>query len=154
MFKVTCLYLTFGSISQHRYSAAFCSGGDFQLTSFMSKTAIRGNITVFSADIAATRAKGLTYVLGYELFIFILTVLALTTVLERPTALPAMELLVSATLLALRSGPSTTLSRLQLEVSPSSISTKESVSSTTLSVYSFLLIAKVSNFHPVPTRHS
>ncbi|RDX48501.1 glycoside hydrolase family 79 protein [Lentinus brumalis] len=51
-------------ISQHKYSAAFCNGGDFPLTSFMSKAAVRGNLTVFEADIAATHARGLTYVLG------------------------------------------------------------------------------------------
>ncbi|KAM5535520.1 hypothetical protein V8D89_010857 [Ganoderma adspersum] len=51
-------------ISQHRYSAAFCNGGDFPLTSFMSKQAVRGNLTVFNADIAETHSRGLTYVLG------------------------------------------------------------------------------------------
>ncbi|KAJ8495443.1 hypothetical protein ONZ51_g1729 [Trametes cubensis] len=51
-------------ISQHRYSAAFCNGGDFPLISFMSKANVRGNLTVFEADIAATQAKGLLYILG------------------------------------------------------------------------------------------
>ncbi|CDO69470.1 Glycoside Hydrolase Family 79 protein [Trametes cinnabarina] len=51
-------------ISQHQYSAAFCNGGDFPLVSFMSKAAVRGNLTVFAADIAATHAKGLIYILG------------------------------------------------------------------------------------------
>jgi len=52
------------SISQHRYSAAFCSGGNFALASFMSKAAVRGNITVFSSQIAATKQRGLDYILG------------------------------------------------------------------------------------------
>ncbi|KAI0368386.1 glycoside hydrolase family 79 protein [Pilatotrama ljubarskyi] len=52
------------TISQHRYSAAFCNGGDFPLISFMSKANVRGNLTVFEADIAATYAKGLLYILG------------------------------------------------------------------------------------------
>jgi hypothetical protein len=51
-------------ISQHRYSGAFCNGGDFQLRSFMSKSAVRGNLTTFKSDIAATRSRGLEYVLG------------------------------------------------------------------------------------------
>ncbi|KAF8513917.1 glycoside hydrolase family 79 protein [Hysterangium stoloniferum] len=51
-------------ISQHRYSGAFCSGGAFALESFMNKAAVRSNITVFSADIALVRRKGLPYVLG------------------------------------------------------------------------------------------
>lgn len=51
-------------ISQHQYSAAFCSGGDFDLISFLNKTSIRGNLTVFEEDIAATRANGLDYILG------------------------------------------------------------------------------------------
>ncbi|KAH9887651.1 glycoside hydrolase family 79 protein [Cubamyces lactineus] len=51
-------------ISQHRYSAAFCNGGDFPLISFMSKANVRSNLTVFEADIAATQAKGLLYILG------------------------------------------------------------------------------------------
>lgn len=51
-------------ISQHQYSAAFCQGGDFPLVSFMSKTAVRGNLTIFEADIAATHEQGLEYILG------------------------------------------------------------------------------------------
>ena len=52
-------------ISQHCYSAAFCNGGDFPLTSFMSKQAVRGNLTIYEADIAETHRRGLTYILGY-----------------------------------------------------------------------------------------
>ncbi|KAF8520875.1 glycoside hydrolase family 79 protein [Hysterangium stoloniferum] len=51
-------------ISQHRYSGFFCFGGDFALESFMSKAAVRSNITVFSADIAEVKSKGFPYVLG------------------------------------------------------------------------------------------
>ncbi|CCM03869.1 uncharacterized protein FIBRA_06020 [Fibroporia radiculosa] len=52
------------TISQHQYSAAFCNGGDFGLISFMNKSSIRSNLTIFEADIAATYAQGLTYILG------------------------------------------------------------------------------------------
>ncbi|KAI0915487.1 hypothetical protein AcV5_003693 [Taiwanofungus camphoratus] len=55
---------TISTISQHQYSAAFCNGGAFGLISFMNKAAIRGNLTIFEADIAATYAQNLTYVLG------------------------------------------------------------------------------------------
>lgn len=51
-------------VSQHRYSGAFCDGGDFHLRSFMSKSAVRGNLTVFTSDIVATRSRGLVYVMG------------------------------------------------------------------------------------------
>ena len=51
-------------ISQHRYSAAFCNGGDFPLISFMNKANVRGNLTLFESDIAATKQKGLRYVFG------------------------------------------------------------------------------------------
>ena len=34
----------------------------------MSKEAVRGNLTVFNADIAETHSRGLTYVLGYVAF--------------------------------------------------------------------------------------
>ncbi|KAI0787956.1 hypothetical protein C8Q74DRAFT_1315715 [Fomes fomentarius] len=51
-------------ISQHHYSAAFCNGGSFPLVSFMSKPSIRGNLSIFNADIAATHAQGLPYILG------------------------------------------------------------------------------------------
>ena len=51
-------------VSQHRYSGVFCNGGDFPLRSFMSKIAVRGNLTVFESDIAVTRSRGLVYILG------------------------------------------------------------------------------------------
>jgi len=55
---------TISTISQHQYSAAFCNGGNFGLIDFMNKSTVRGNLTIFEADIAATYAQGLTYVLG------------------------------------------------------------------------------------------
>ncbi|RDX48499.1 glycoside hydrolase family 79 protein [Lentinus brumalis] len=51
-------------VSQHHYQAHFCKGGNFSLVSFMNKTAVRSNLSIFDEDIAATRAKGLGYVLG------------------------------------------------------------------------------------------
>ncbi|KAM5530161.1 hypothetical protein V8D89_016163 [Ganoderma adspersum] len=51
-------------ISQHHYSGFFCQGGNFPLVSFLSKAAVRGNLSIFNADIAATHAQGLTYILG------------------------------------------------------------------------------------------
>ncbi|PPQ75253.1 hypothetical protein CVT24_007431 [Panaeolus cyanescens] len=52
------------TLSQHRYSGSFCSGSGGLLQDLMTKSTIRGNLSVFSPDIAATRAKGLDYVLG------------------------------------------------------------------------------------------
>jgi len=52
------------TISQHRYSAAFCSGGDFPLISFMNKANVRSNLTLWTPDIDATHARGLRYILG------------------------------------------------------------------------------------------
>ncbi|GJE97273.1 glycoside hydrolase family 79 protein [Phanerochaete sordida] len=51
-------------VSQHRYSAAFCQGGDFPLVSFMNKASVRSNLTLFEDDIAATVEEGLAYILG------------------------------------------------------------------------------------------
>ncbi|KAI0355952.1 glycoside hydrolase family 79 protein [Trametes cingulata] len=52
-------------ISQHRYSViSSCNGTEFPLASFMSKEAVRSNLTIFEADIAASKARGLDYVLG------------------------------------------------------------------------------------------
>ncbi|CAL1706862.1 unnamed protein product [Somion occarium] len=52
------------TISQHRYSGAFCSGGDFALSSFMSKASVRSNLTLWLPDIAASKQHGLRYILG------------------------------------------------------------------------------------------
>lgn len=59
-----CSLSTFNRISQHRYSGAFCSGGDFALTSFMSKAAVRSNLTVFASDVQVVIDTGFPYVLG------------------------------------------------------------------------------------------
>ncbi|KDR82276.1 hypothetical protein GALMADRAFT_58958 [Galerina marginata CBS 339.88] len=52
------------TMSQHRYSGSFCAGSGGLLQDLMTKSTIRSNLTVFNPDIAATRAKGLDYVLG------------------------------------------------------------------------------------------
>ncbi|KAF4596450.1 Glycoside hydrolase family 79 protein [Pleurotus pulmonarius] len=52
------------TISQHRYSGSFCSGSEGLLQDLMTKATIRGNLSTFSPDIAATRQRGLDYVLG------------------------------------------------------------------------------------------
>ncbi|KAF8147472.1 glycoside hydrolase family 79 protein [Crassisporium funariophilum] len=52
------------TISQHRYSGSFCQGSGGLLQDLMTKSTIRGNLTVFNPDIAAVREKGLDYVLG------------------------------------------------------------------------------------------
>ena len=38
----------------------------------MSKTAIRSNLTVFNADVAVVKSKGMPYVLGYVIYIFVI----------------------------------------------------------------------------------
>ncbi|KAG1725353.1 glycoside hydrolase family 79 protein [Suillus paluster] len=52
------------TISQHLYSGSFCSGGGAVLQDLMTKSYIRGNISVFNPDIEATFANGLNYILG------------------------------------------------------------------------------------------
>jgi hypothetical protein len=51
-------------ISQHQYSGSFCTGGGAVLQDLMTKSYIRGNISVFTQDIEATFANGLSYILG------------------------------------------------------------------------------------------
>ncbi|KAI0659696.1 hypothetical protein C8Q70DRAFT_88442 [Cubamyces menziesii] len=52
-------------ISQHRYSViSSCNGTAVSLEEFMSKEAVRSNLTIFVDDIAATKANGLGYILG------------------------------------------------------------------------------------------
>ncbi|KIP06086.1 glycoside hydrolase family 79 protein [Phlebiopsis gigantea 11061_1 CR5-6] len=51
-------------VSQHRYSGAFCSGGDFPLVSFMSKASVRSNLTLWELDVATAVNNGLAYILG------------------------------------------------------------------------------------------
>ncbi|KIJ51887.1 glycoside hydrolase family 79 protein [Sphaerobolus stellatus SS14] len=52
------------TISQHWYSEEFCSGGDFALSSFMDKDAVRGNLSIFSVDVVEVKDRGLKYILG------------------------------------------------------------------------------------------
>ncbi|KAH7928288.1 glycoside hydrolase family 79 protein [Leucogyrophana mollusca] len=52
------------TISQHQYSGSFCTGGGAVLQDLMTKSYIRGNITVFTPDINATHMEGLDYILG------------------------------------------------------------------------------------------
>ncbi|KAJ8521136.1 hypothetical protein ONZ45_g2122 [Pleurotus djamor] len=52
------------TLSQHRYSGSFCAGSEGILQDLMTKATIRGNLTTFTPDIAATKQKGLDYVLG------------------------------------------------------------------------------------------
>lgn len=52
------------TISQHRYSGSFCSGTGALLQDLMDKGNVRSNLSSFSADVAAVRAKGLDYILG------------------------------------------------------------------------------------------
>ncbi|KAG1718364.1 glycoside hydrolase family 79 protein [Suillus paluster] len=52
------------TISQHQYSGSFCTGGGAVLQDLMTKSYIRGNLSVFNPDIEATFANGLNYILG------------------------------------------------------------------------------------------
>ncbi|KAF9000674.1 glycoside hydrolase family 79 protein [Cyathus striatus] len=52
------------TISQHRYSGSFCTGSGGLLQDLMTKATIRGNLTIFTPDISASRGLGLDYVLG------------------------------------------------------------------------------------------
>ncbi|KDR78761.1 hypothetical protein GALMADRAFT_209155 [Galerina marginata CBS 339.88] len=52
------------TMSGHRYSGSFCTGSGGLLQNLMDKASIRGNLTSFNPDIAATKAKGLDYVMG------------------------------------------------------------------------------------------
>jgi len=52
------------TISQHHYSGSFCSGNGGLLQDLMTKATIRSNLSAFAPDVAASREKGLDYVLG------------------------------------------------------------------------------------------
>lgn len=52
------------SISQHHYSGSFCTGSGGLLSDLMAKDGIRGNVSAFDDDIAASQAQGLTYIFG------------------------------------------------------------------------------------------
>ncbi|KAG0708093.1 glycoside hydrolase family 79 protein [Suillus ampliporus] len=52
------------TISQHHYSGSLCTGDEAVLQDLMTKSYIRGNISLFSPDIEATIGNGLNYILG------------------------------------------------------------------------------------------
>ncbi|KAF8309020.1 glycoside hydrolase family 79 protein [Clavulina sp. PMI_390] len=52
------------TVSQHQYSGSFCTGSGGLLASLMDKATIKGNVTVFSSDIAAVQAAGRDYIFG------------------------------------------------------------------------------------------
>lgn len=51
-------------MSVHHYSGSFCQGNGGLLQDLMTKSTIRSNITLFATDLAATKAKGIDYILG------------------------------------------------------------------------------------------
>lgn len=96
IYVVICSLTHYGnSISQHHYSGtqynsslqdvdleadrdvffsgSFCSGNGALLQDLMTKANIRGNLSNFSPDVTAVRAKGLDYVLGYAISFSIIT---------------------------------------------------------------------------------
>ncbi|KAJ7178640.1 glycoside hydrolase family 79 protein [Mycena crocata] len=52
------------AFSEHHYSGSFCTGNGGLLQDLMTKATIRTNITIYTNDVIATRAKGLDYILG------------------------------------------------------------------------------------------
>ncbi|KAG1882085.1 glycoside hydrolase family 79 protein [Suillus subluteus] len=52
------------TISQHHYSGSFCTGGGSVMQDLMTKSYIRGNISMFVPDIEASSAEGLDYIFG------------------------------------------------------------------------------------------
>lgn len=44
--------------------SSFCTGNGGLLSDLMTKSSIRGNLTIYTPDISATHAKGLDYILG------------------------------------------------------------------------------------------
>ncbi|KIL67493.1 glycoside hydrolase family 79 protein [Amanita muscaria Koide BX008] len=52
------------TFSQHHYSGVVCQGFSGILQDLMSKSTIRGNLSSYIPDIAATRTQGLDYVFG------------------------------------------------------------------------------------------
>ncbi|KAJ7494571.1 glycoside hydrolase family 79 protein [Mycena galericulata] len=52
------------AFSQHHYSGSFCAGNGGLLQDLMTKSTIRSNLTIYAADVNATRARGLDYILG------------------------------------------------------------------------------------------
>lgn len=60
------------SVSQHHYSGSFCQGSGGLLADLMNKYGVQGNISQFDGDIQATYDRGLTYIFGCVIFVFIL----------------------------------------------------------------------------------
>ncbi|KAJ7127183.1 glycoside hydrolase family 79 protein [Mycena epipterygia] len=52
------------AFSEHHYSGSFCAGNGGLLQDLMTKSTIRSNLTIYTADVVATREKGLDYILG------------------------------------------------------------------------------------------
>lgn len=45
-------------------TSSFCQGNGGLLQDLMTKSSVRGNLTVFNPDIAATRPKNIDYLMG------------------------------------------------------------------------------------------
>ncbi|KAJ2962019.1 hypothetical protein NQZ79_g2828 [Umbelopsis isabellina] len=52
------------TLSQHRYQGTFCYGGGGLIQDLMNKAHIRGNLSQYETDIAATNKAGLDYIFG------------------------------------------------------------------------------------------
>ncbi|KAJ7475659.1 glycoside hydrolase family 79 protein [Mycena latifolia] len=52
------------AFSEHHYSGSFCTGNGGLLQDLMTKSTIRSNLTIYTADVAATHEQGLDYILG------------------------------------------------------------------------------------------
>lgn len=51
------------TLSQHRYQGSFCQGTGGLIADLMNKDHIRGNLSKYEPDIAATNNAGFTYIL-------------------------------------------------------------------------------------------
>jgi len=51
------------TLSQHRYQGSFCQGSGGLIADLMNKAHVRGNLSHYETDIAATNKAGLTYIL-------------------------------------------------------------------------------------------
>ncbi|KAJ7726057.1 glycoside hydrolase family 79 protein [Mycena maculata] len=52
------------AFSEHHYSGSFCAGQGGLLQDLMTKSTIRGNLTIYAGDVNATHAQNLDYILG------------------------------------------------------------------------------------------
>lgn len=112
----------------------------------MNKANVRSNLTLFENDIAATKEQGLGYVLGsvhHDIMADVCTEDIAYT--GKQGASHAMVRLASATLQVLRCGSSTTRFRRLHSGFQSSTSTRESVTSTTLSVSRFIYLQTITD---------